>query len=397
MSRVISSGPELGVARLDLELLDVDRRVVVVLHHPLGHEDRVLEVVAAPRHERDEHVPAERQLAELRARPVAQHLPLVHLLADPDDRLLGDAGVLVRPLELRHRVDVGAHLLADRPRSRSRRGRRCAGCRRSRWCRTARATMTAPESRAVMYSMPVPTNGARARSSGTAWRCMFDPISARFASSFSRNGMSDAATETSCFGETSMNCTLSRGARMKLPACRALTRSCVSLPSSSTGGVRLRDDVLVLFPRRQVEGVGLELDAFLLRPAVLRHQLVGLDDVAGLVLRPGGVGDEHVVGDAAVLDLPVRRLDEAELVDARVARQRRDEADVRTFRRLNRADAPVVRRVDVAHLEPGALARQTARPERRETPLVRDLRERVGLVHELRRAATTRRTRESRP
>jgi hypothetical protein len=29
---------------------------------------------------------------------------------------------------------------------------------------------------------------------------MFEPISARFASSFSRNGMSDAATETSCFG-----------------------------------------------------------------------------------------------------------------------------------------------------------------------------------------------------
>ena len=88
--------PELGVARLDLELLDVDRRVVVVLHHPLGDEDRVLEVVAAPRHERDEHVAAERELAELGARPVGQHLPLVHLLADPDDRLLGDAGVLVR-------------------------------------------------------------------------------------------------------------------------------------------------------------------------------------------------------------------------------------------------------------------------------------------------------------
>ena len=105
--------PELRVARLDLELLDVDRRVVVVLHHPLGDEDRVLEVVAAPRHERDQHVAAERELAELGARSVAQHLPLVHLLADPDDRLLGDAGVLVGPLELRHRVDVGAHLLAD--------------------------------------------------------------------------------------------------------------------------------------------------------------------------------------------------------------------------------------------------------------------------------------------
>ena len=130
--------PELGVARLDLELLDVDRRVVVVLHHPLGDEDRVLEVVAAPRHERDQHVAAERELAELGARSVAQHLPLVHLLADPDDRLLGDAGVLVGPLELRHRVDVGAHLLVDVRvfASRSRRARRCAGSRRSRWCPT---------------------------------------------------------------------------------------------------------------------------------------------------------------------------------------------------------------------------------------------------------------------
>src|SRR4029077_2319600 len=103
---------------------------------------------------------------------------------------------------------------------------------------------------------------------------------------------------------------------------------------------------------------------FLLRTAVVGHQLVGLDEVAGLELRPGGVGDDDVVGDPAVLDLPVRRLDEAELVDARVARQRRDEADVRTFRRLNRADAPVMRRVDVADFESRALARETARTER---------------------------------
>ena len=42
-----------------------------------------------------------------------------------------------------------------------------------------------------------------------------------------------------------------------------------------------------------------------------------------------------------------------------------------------------MRRVDVADLEAGALAGQTAGPERREAALVRDLRERVGLVHEL--------------
>src|SRR5205085_2182643 len=136
-----------------------------------------------------------------------------------------------------------------------------------------RATMTAPESRAVMYSMPVPTKGARALSSGTAWRCMFDPIRARFASSFSRNGMSEAGIDRR---------------------------------------VRLRDDVLILFPRRQVEGVGLDFHALLLRLALFVHHLVGFDDVACLVLAAGGVSDDDVVGDAAVLDLPVRRLDEAE-------------------------------------------------------------------------------------
>src|SRR5207302_543288 len=101
-----------------------------------------------------------------------------------------------------------------------------------------------------------------------------------------------------------------------------------------------------------------------------------------LVLRPARIGDDAVVGDAAVLHLPVRRLDEAELVDPRVARQRRDQADVRTFRRLNRTDASVMRRMDVAYLESRALAREPAGPERRQPALVRDLRQRVRLVHE---------------
>ena len=92
-----------------------------------------------------------------------------------------------------------------------------------------------------------------------------------------------------------------------------------------------------------------------------------------------------VVGHAAALgETAIGRLDEAELVDARVGRQRRDEADVRTFRRLDRADTTVVRRVDVADFEARALARETARSERREATLVRHFGERVRLVHELR-------------
>ena len=54
------------------------------------------------------------------------------------------------------------------------------------------------------------------------------------------------------------------------------------------------------------------------------------------------------------------------------------------FRRLDRAHAPVVRRVHVAHLDRCALARQATGAERREAPAVREPGERVRLVHELR-------------
>src|SRR5438045_1361810 len=82
-----------------------------------------------------------------------------------------------------------------------------------------------------------------------------------------------------------------------------------------------------------------------------------------------GVGDKDLVGDSTVLHLAIRRLDKPELVDARVARQRRDQADVRTFGRFNRANASVVRWMDVADFESGALTRQTTGSERGETPL----------------------------
>ena len=374
--------PELRVARLDLELLDVDGRVVVVLHHPLGDEDRVLEVVAAPRHERDEHVAAERELAELRARTVAQHLPLVHLLADADDRLLVDAGVLVRPLELRHRVDVGAHLLAVFRLALDADDDALAvdvvdGARPARHDDGARVAR-----RDVLHAGADKRRARAEQRHGLALHVRSHQRAVRVVVLEERDERGGDRDELLGRHVDELDVVARRQDEVaRLARVDALLRQLAVVVDR---GVGLRDDVLVLFPRRQVEGVGLELDALLLRPAVLGHQLVGLDDVAGLVLRAAGVGDDHVVDDAAVLHLAVGRLDEAELVDARVARQRRDEADVRTFRRLNRADAAVVRRVDVADLEAGALARQTAGPERRETPLVRDLGERVGLVHELR-------------
>ena len=77
---------QLGVARLDLELLDVDGGVVVLLHHLFRDQDRVLEVVAAPRHEGHQHVASERQLAAVGAGTVGDHLALQHPLALLHDR-----------------------------------------------------------------------------------------------------------------------------------------------------------------------------------------------------------------------------------------------------------------------------------------------------------------------
>ena len=98
--------PALGVADVQLELLDVDRRVDVVLHQPLAEDDRVLEVVPVPRHERHQHVAAERELAALGGRAVGDDLAGLHLLAELHQRPLVDGGVLVGAPELLDPVAV---------------------------------------------------------------------------------------------------------------------------------------------------------------------------------------------------------------------------------------------------------------------------------------------------
>ena len=65
---------ELGVASLDLELGDVDRREDVFFDELLRKQDGVLEVVAFPRHEADEKVAAERELALVAGGTVGEHV-----------------------------------------------------------------------------------------------------------------------------------------------------------------------------------------------------------------------------------------------------------------------------------------------------------------------------------
>ena len=127
-------------------------------------------------------------------------------------------------------------------------------------------------------------------------------------------------------------------------------------------GVGLRDHVAVLFPRREIEAVRLDDYAPPLQLFVRVFHFFLFDDFAGLEFAIARIDDLHEVDHAAALHLAIGRLDEAEFVDPRVARKRADQADVRAFRRFNRADAAVVRRVNVAHFESRAFTRKPPGP-----------------------------------
>ena len=101
-------------------------------------------------------------------------------------------------------------------------------------------------------------------------------------------------------------------------------------------------------------------------------------------------GQEYdLVGDQGVFHHTVRAFEEAVLIGARIGSQGVDQTDVRTFRRFDRANTTVVRRVYVTDFKASTLTGQTARAQCRNTALVGDLGERVVLVHELRKLAGT--------
>ena len=104
------------------------------------------------------------------------------------------------------------------------------------------------------------------------------------------------------------------------------------------------------------------------------HEIVG--QLAILVDRH--VGLRHIVlrlfhrrhiddffRELAVLELAIRRLDEAVFIDASKSGERVDQTDIRAFRRFNRADTTVMRWMHVADFEACAFTRQTTRSKRR--------------------------------
>src|SRR5262245_12761455 len=334
--------PELGVARHHLELLDVDRGEDVVLDDALGEQDRVFEVVAVPRHEGDEHVAAERELAELGRGAVGDDVALLDLIAHLHQRTLVDAGILVRALELHQPVDVDAGL--GRIGFLGRAHHDTGGVHLVDHAGATRRDRGAAVARHDAFHA-----GAHERS--------FRPHQRH------RLALHVRAHERAVGVVILQERNQRRGHRHQLLRRHVHEIDLVGRQHLHVAGVAAHDHVLGEAPAIVDRDVRLRD-----RVAALLHRREILD----------------LVGDAAVLDLAVRRLDEAVLVHPRVGGERVDQADVRTFRRLDRADAAVMGRVHVAHLEARPFAGKTAGTERREPPLVRDLGQRVGLVHELR-------------
>src|SRR5258706_1480530 len=377
-------GAKLGVAGLDFVFLDVDGRVVVVLDQLFADQDSVFEVVAAPGKERDQNVAAQRQLAALGARTVGKNLALTDAVSDADQRLLVDAGILVRTLELDQLIDVSADFAGKHARV---------------------IGLDAHDDAFGVDLIDDSVTAADDYRARIAGRYTFH--SGADQRSFSANQRYGLALHVRTHqGAVSVVVLKERDQARRdrdklfrrhvdvihffallqdevsgLPAVHEFRGDAAAFVERSVG---LRHDVAIFFPCGQVEAIRIKSDFTPLEFLIDGLDFVALDNFAGLEFAFTGVDDERVIDDAAAFNFSVRRLNEAELVDACVARQRADQTDVRTFRRLDRADASVVRRMYVTNFESGAFARQPARSKSREAPLVCDFAERIGLIHELR-------------
>ncbi len=338
-----------GVADLKLELLDVDRGEDVVLGEPLAQQDGVLIVVAAPGHEGHQHVGAQGQLALGGGGAVGERVSGLHPIPLAHQRALVDAGVLVGALELGDVVDVDAGSVAE------------------------------------VDDLPLGL---------AAVELDHDAVGRHLLHHASALGGDDGP-------RIAGHLPLEAGAHHRRLGAQERHRltlhvgtheravGVVVLEERDQRGRRAHDlhgrevheiDVLGVGDRELAavthhEPRGLEL-------AVGADRLVGLGD-ARAILDVGG--DELHLGSGgdAVLHPAIGRLQEPEVVHARVRGQTRDETDVRTFRGLDRAHAAVVGVVHVADLEARAVAGEAARSEGGEASLVGQLGQRIRLIHEL--------------
>src|ERR1035437_7627727 len=353
---------QLGVARFDFEFFNVDRSVVVFLDQLFRDQDGVFEVVAAPGHEGHQHVAPQGQFAHVGTGTIGQHRTLRHALAHTHNRLLIDAGVLGAPLELGELVDIGAHFTG-----------KLALMRRAFHAnddalaihRIHDAGALVEHHRAGIARRDRLHAGAHVRSVGAQQR---HRLALHVGTHQRTVGVVVLQERDQAGGHRHQLL----GADVDvLDFVPALEHEVAGLPGIGQIGndaallvqfhVGLGDGPLVLFPRREVLAVGFEFHRLLL-DAELTVDLFhfrAAQNIADLVIGIARIQYLDFVHHRALDHLAVGALDEPVLVDARKARQRRNQTDVRTFRRFDGADAAVVRGMHVADFESGAFPAQS--------------------------------------
>ena len=334
---------QLRFANFDRELFDVDRREDVFPHRAFADQNGVFEVVTFPTHERDEDVVAQRQIAPARCRAFGQHLRLRDLVALLDNRRLIHA-----------RAFVQAEILAQR--------------------RVDDAGMLA---RTVLH--------------GDACSVGVIDHSIIFSDEHHAGVLRDVRFHARP-DQRGMRANQRHGLALHVGTHQRAIGVVVFQERNQSGG-----DTHELFGRNVHQGRFVRRNVHEFRAAARNHALD--ENLARLaVLRHFGVRDrvfvffvgaqeDDFVRNHALLDHDERRHQEAVIVDAAVNRQRHDQTDVRAFGRFNRADAAVMGRMNVADFEARAFAVQAPRSECTQAPFVRQLRQRVRLIDDLRQFA----------
>ena len=311
----------------------MNRGEAVFLDDTLGNQDRVLKVVAVPRHEGNEHILPQRQFPQIRGRAIRQHIATRDNIARLDQRFLVDTGVLVGTGVFGEIVNI--------------------------YPQTARLyfiIIDLDDNTRRINEINHPTTFSTHQHTGIAG-----------------NGALHASTHQRL---VSTQCRHRLALHIRAHQCTVGVVVFKEGNKRSRNGNNLfRRDVHI------VNAIGARQHKFIFktrRNQVITERAVFIEgsirlgnDIFGF-FNSGKVFRFHC--HLAINHLAIRRFKKTIFIGLGINGERINQTDVRTFRRFNRTKTAIVSRMHVAYFKTGAFAGQTARPQRGNATLVRDFR-----------------------
>ncbi len=332
--------PELGVTSLRLIFLNVDGCIHVVLYKALAQENGILIVVAFPRHKSDERILSESHLSVGSRRTVRNHVSCLHTVSLEDNGPLVITVALIAAKELCQLIFLSiAIILADNNLSRSRALNHAALFR---------------------HDAHAGVNGRFLFHTGTDNRSL-------------RHKQGHRLTLHVRPHKRTVGIVILKERNQRRRHRKHHLR----------GNVHVIEHLPLVLLRLLPVTSGYVLTD---KMPLLIQLLVGLSHMVIVFLVCRHIYDfirDNRIHRIVMVYLPVRRLHKTVLVNPRIACERVDQSDVRTFRRLNRAHSSVVGVMHVADLESCTVSGKTSGAKSRQTTLMSQLAKRIVLIHEL--------------